>query len=148
MERIFERHCNPELLHAVLQLSPPLPIFHISIPARAHASRVDVAMIVFNPLSPEDKTIPKGAYLPAPHDKHVLSVVAPRVEEYLPDAQLVHNAAPVTDLYVPALHEAHRFRPTPSWPAGQERMQTPEPIDPLLVPVGHAVHGPPSGPVY
>ncbi len=85
-ERIFERHCNPELLHAVLQVSPELPIFHISIPARAHASRVDVAMIVFNPISPEDKTIIKGAYLPAPHDKHVLDAVAPRVEEDLPDA--------------------------------------------------------------
>ena len=147
MEMIFERHCNPELLHAVLQLSPAMPIFHISIPARAHASRVDVAMIVLNTLSPEDKTILKGAYLPAPHDEHPADTVAPRTEEDLPDAQLVHNTSPETDLYVPAVHEAHGFRPTPYWPTGQERMQTPEPNDPLDVPVGHAVHGPPSGPV-
>ena len=73
LERKVERHSNWELPHAVLQLSLGLPIFHIRIPAIVHASRVDVAMLLVNPLSPRGKTSVKEAYLPATQAVQVLS---------------------------------------------------------------------------
>ena len=142
-ERIFDQHCNPELPHAVVQLSSKLLIFHRLTPAIAHVCSVESLMLGLKPINPEGISGDITPYLPAAQSVHVK---APACED-LPTAQLVHNAYPVTDLYLPAVHEAHGFRSTPSWPAAQERMQGPEPIDPLDVPAGHAVHGPPSAPV-
>jgi hypothetical protein len=46
-------HDNPALLHTVLQLWPLPPILHSRTPAEAHASSVDLAMLLLKPFSPE-----------------------------------------------------------------------------------------------
>ncbi len=91
MERIFGQHCNPELPHAVLQLSPELPSFHSLTPAVVHVCSVESLILLLKPINPEGITADITPYVPAPHNKHVLDVVAPRVLEYLPNAQFVHN---------------------------------------------------------
>jgi hypothetical protein len=46
-------HDNPALLHTVLQLWPLPPILHSRTPVEAHASSVDLAMLLLKPFSPE-----------------------------------------------------------------------------------------------
>ena len=50
---LLVEHDNPAVLHTVLQLSPLPPNFHSRTPASVHASSVETAMLLFNPISPE-----------------------------------------------------------------------------------------------
>ncbi len=101
---IIDLHCNPELLHAVSQLSEPPPIFHIWIPAIAHALSVASSILLVSPLSQGGKTDIKEVYLPVPQS---LQVLAPRVAEYMPVSQSLHATEPVVFLYLPAGHAVH-----------------------------------------
>ena len=49
---LLVEHNNPALLQSVLQLSPLLPSFHSRTPAANHASRVEMAMLLLKPISP------------------------------------------------------------------------------------------------
>ena len=88
------------------------------------------------------------AYVPAPHDKHVVDVIAATVEEYLPESQLVQYPVPVVPdviLYIPAGQFTHPVfsGDVPDWPSGHENMQGLEPTSNLNVSDGQAQHAAP-----
>jgi hypothetical protein len=152
-ETILDQHCNPELPHAVMQLSPRLPSFHSLTPAKVHVCSVESLTKPVKGVNPEGIFADTTPYLPAPHDKHVADVVAATVKEYLPEMHKVHNPVPdVPDvvLYVPAGQSMHPVfnGVVPDLPIGHEKMQGLDPFTFLNVSVGHPAHGPPSGPVF
>ena len=82
------------------------------------------------PLGPVDPALQEQfvAWLLAPgalesvgHAAHVEAVVAPDAVEYVPFSQLVHAAAPVCSLYVPATHSEHEPPSDPDDPALHEQ---------------------------
>ncbi len=93
-----------------------------------------MAMLLVNPLSPGGKTGGKEPYLPAMQSRHVSATEAPTVVEYLPAAQLVHAAEPVTLLYVPAAHAEHVPPLGPEYPVLQTQLCT------LVLAVGEFVY--------
>ena len=74
------------------------------MPATVHASSVDLAMLLLNPVSPG----PIGErYLPTPHSRHALT---PAVAEYRPalqNKQVASIDAPAAVLYLPMPQSTH-----------------------------------------
>ena len=152
-ETILDQHCNPELPHAVMQLSPRLPSFHSLTPAKVHVCSVESLTKPVKRVNPEGICADLTPYLPAPHDKHVADVVAATVKEYLPKMHNVHDPPvdePVVALYVPAGQFMHPVFSgvVPDWPIGHEKKQGLDPLSFLYVPAAHKAHGPLLGPVY
>ena len=105
---------------------------------------------------------PSGPVKPASHG-HTVSAV-PRLPEFA--GQLVQACEPLPLLYVGATHAVHEPPSGPEYPALQRQavesvhgvhvppekngqpVHDPDPVALFHVPVGHAEHGPPSGPVY
>ena len=94
-------------------------------------------------------------YVPAAQFTHTVEELAPTVVEYVPATQLVHMLAPATLEYVEAGHMVHANEPTTLLaPATLEyveaghRVHANEPTMFLKLPAAHAVHVPPSEPVY
>jgi hypothetical protein len=65
---------------------------------------------------------PLSENLPAAHQMHAVSAVAPVLVRYLPAPQFVHAAGPVVGLYHPALHASQS---APSNPALQAHVALP-----------------------
>ena len=85
-----------------------------------------------NPISAEPETV---LYVPALQSMQVLVVEAPQAVEYLPVSQLRHvvnTEAPTVVEYLPLLQSVQAWFPCVS----------------LYFPASHAIHVPPSGPVY
>ena len=80
--------------------------------------------------------------MPASQTEHVASAVAPSVLEYLPGAQSLHCAGPVSALYLPATHIVHGPPSRPEDPL----LQVQADLDTLATGetefVGHASHLP------
>ena len=83
-----------------------------------------------------------GEFVPTRQPTHVVTAVAPVVAEYVPAAQSVHVALPVTILYLPAEHGEH-MPSEPVYPAlhggnmqaALDVLETGE-----ILPVGHLRH--------
>jgi len=106
-------------------------------------------------------------YVPVGHGVHTVGEVAPTVIEYVPAGQFKHAPEELTP-YAPARQSAHTLAPSNEYvwaaqavhtvgevaptaieyvPAGQPVHET-LPLSLLNLPAAHAVHAPPSGPVY
>ena len=90
-------------------------------------------------------------YAPAGHGTHVFELFAPVAPEYVPATQLRHALAPAAE-YFPAghkIHTAEELAPAvPEYCPDRQLTHAPVPVTVLYCPAGHAVHGPPFGPVY
>jgi len=108
---------------------------------------------------------PSGPVCPALHLQSVRASL-PVADVELDDGQAMHPALPAASLYVPATHAVHSPPSGPVYPAlhlqavtlsfpaadvesddGQAKHSA-LPAVSLYVPATHAVHSPPSGPVY
>ena len=116
-----------------------LPDTEVEFPAHARHTLIAVAPVC-------------AEYVPAAQLTHV---VLPGSPEYFPGPQLAHAPsadAPATGEYFPALQFTQVFSAAAPvaleyLPAAQ-LVQTEAPASALYFPASHAVHVPPSGPVY
>ena len=145
---------------ALIQAVAPVPEVDPAGHAMQFAASVAPATPEYVPATQFTHTVEELApatpeYVPAAQFTHTVEELAPTVVEYVPATQLVHMLAPATLEYVEAGHMVHANEPTTLLaPATLEyveaghRVHANEPTMFLKLPAAHAVHVPPSEPVY